>query len=168
MPVHDGVVDTEDEALFAAFVGQRFEQTFAVGSRVDHVVIGGRRIEQAESIVVLGRDHDVTHARVFGDLHPLGRIELHGIELLGQLLVFRDRDVGTVHNPLAEPVDLLAVPAAGWNRIQAPVDKHAEARVAPPLHAGIALGRCFCRRGRNDHRQADEEIKRWGSGVGDS
>jgi len=37
----------------------------------------------------------------------------------------------------------LAVPLAGGDGVEAPVDEHAESGLAPPLHAGVALGGGF-------------------------
>jgi LAO/AO transport system kinase len=42
-----------------------------------------------------------------------------------------------IHSPM--PGNLLAVPGAGGDGVEAPVDEHAEARLAPPGHAGVAL-----------------------------
>ena len=46
-----------------------------------------------------------------------------------------------IHSPM--PGMLLAVPRAGGDGVEAPVDEHAEAGLAPPLHAGVALGGGF-------------------------
>ena len=100
------------EALLAALVGQRFQKVLAVRRGIDDVVGGGLGVEQAETVVVLRRDDDVLHAGGLGDAHPLGRVVLHGVELLGQGLVFGDGDVGGVHDPFA---------AAGWDGLALPL-----------------------------------------------
>src|ERR1700723_1956291 len=46
--------------------------------------------------------------------------------------VVGDGDGGVVHYPLADAGDLLAVPCAGRDGVEAPVDEHAEAGFAPP------------------------------------
>ena len=66
-----------------------------------------------------------------------------GLNCGGEGLVVGDGDGGVVHDPLADAGDLLAVPVAGGDGVEAPVDEHAEAGFAPPLHAGVASGRGF-------------------------
>ena len=63
VPVHDRIVDAELEALFAAFLGQRLEQVTCrtAWRRQRRIRYGG--VEQAESVVVLGGDHDVLARR---------------------------------------------------------------------------------------------------------
>ena len=76
------------------------------------------RVVQREAVVVLGRDHDVLHPRVLGELHPGVGVELHGVELLGELLVLGDRDLRAVHDPLADAAGR-ACPSTrrrGWRR----------------------------------------------------
>jgi len=67
------------------------------------------------------------------------RIEAGGIELGGECLVIGDRNGAAIHDPFADAGDLFAVPRAGGNGVESPVDEHAEARCPPPLHARIAL-----------------------------
>ena len=57
--------------------------------------------------------------------------------------VVGDGDGEVVHDPLADVVGSLAVPLAGGDGVEAPVNEHAEACFAPPLHAGVALGWSF-------------------------
>ncbi len=174
MPVHDRVVDAELQALLAAFVGQRLQQALAVRRSVHHVVVGRLGVEQAEAVVVLGGDDDVLDSGFLGKANPFGRIVLDGIELLGQLLVLGHRDVRAVHDPLADAADGLALPRAGGHGVQAPMDEHAEAGVAPPLHPGIALlGRLpiplgFLRRsqGRGDRQPSQQQNATAGESSG--
>ena len=72
--------------------------------------------------------------------HPFVGVELDRVELLGVRAVFGDGDLAAVHDPLADAGDLLAVVGAGGDGIDAPVDEHAEPGLAPPGHAGVALG----------------------------
>ena len=63
-----------------------------------------------------------------------------GLNSLAYCAVFGHGDLAAVHDPLADAGDLLAVVGAGGDGIDAPVDEHAEAGLAPPFHAGVALG----------------------------
>lgn len=65
------------------------------------------------------------------------------IEPPGQRLVLGDRDIGAVHDPFARRVHRLAVPLAGRHGVHAPMNEHAEPRVAPPLQPSVALGGSF-------------------------
>ena len=62
-----------------------------------------------------------------------------GLNCAGERFVVGDGDGGVVHDPLADAGDLLAVPGAGGDGVEAPVDEHAEAGLAPPRHAGVLL-----------------------------
>src|SRR6266498_2064391 len=96
-----------------------------------------------KSVMMFRGNDDVLHTRIPGDEHPLGSVELNGIELRRKLLVIRAWDVGPFHNPLANSFGSLAVVLAGGNGIQTPVDEHSEACFAPPSHAAIAFGFSF-------------------------
>ncbi len=93
--------------------------------------------------MVLGGDDDVFHAGGFCKGDDVVRGEAGGIELAGEGLVVGDRDGEVVHDPLADVGGALALPFAGGDGIEAPVDEHAEAGVAPPCHAGVAPGGSF-------------------------
>ena len=84
--------------------------------------------------------HQVLHAGVLGELRPSVGVELHRIELPGELLVVRDRDARLVHDPLADAGVALALPFAGRQGVEPPVDEHAEFRLAPPGQARFARG----------------------------
>jgi hypothetical protein len=71
------------------------------------------------------------------------RVEAGGIEFGREGFVVGDGDGGGVHDPLADAGDLFAVPCAGGDGVEAPVDEHAEAGGTPPIHAGVALERGF-------------------------
>ena len=93
--------------------------------------------------------------------HCVG-VELHGIELLGELRVVGHGNLAAVHDPLADAADLLAVPGAGGHGVEAPVDEHAEPRLAPPGHPLVALllgflgKRLFFGPGRTTREGADQ------------
>ena len=92
--------------------------------------------EHAEAVVVLGGDDDVFHAGVLGQAHPLLGVELHRVELAGELLVLRDGHLGLLEEPFA--VVGLALPLAGGHGIDAPVNEQPEAGLAEPGHALVA------------------------------
>ena len=90
--------------------------------------------------MVLGGDDDVLHTGGFGEGYDVVGAEGGGVEFWGEGFVVGDGDGGGVHDPLADAGDLFAVPSAGGDGVKTPVDEHAEAGLAPPLHAGVALG----------------------------
>ena len=66
-------------------------------------------------------------------------LNLTGLKLLGVGLVLGHGDLGVVHDPFAQAGDFLAVILAGGHGVEAPMDEHAEARLAPPGHPRVAL-----------------------------
>src|SRR5579859_594364 len=85
----------------------------------------------AEALMVLAGHHHVLHAGLFSELGPIAcRIRLR-LELLSQLLVFRNRDALHFHGPLV----------AAEHAIKAPVDEHAELGLTPPLDSLLMIGR---------------------------
>ena len=93
--------------------------------------------------MVFGGDDDVLHAGGLGQGYNVVRAESGGVETGGEGFVFGDGDGGVIHDPFADAGDLLAVPRPGGNGVEAPVDEHAEARLSPPPHANVLLGRTF-------------------------
>src|SRR6516162_3342181 len=72
----------------------------------------------------MARGHDdVAHSRLLGERDPLGSVELHWIELRGELLVLRAGKVLCVHHPLA----------VAEQAVDSPVNEHAEAGLLEPL-----------------------------------
>ena len=47
-------------------------------------------------------------------------------------------DLGAIHDPFADAFHRLAFPFTGGNRVEAPVNEHAEARFAPPCQPFLA------------------------------
>src|SRR4030095_1105598 len=92
---------------------------------------------------MLGSDDDVFHSRIFCDSYPVSGIELCGIELWCELLIFDSRDVGPFHEPLADSGGALSFIFTRRDCIESPMNKHSKARLAPPLHAFITLRLCF-------------------------
>ena len=152
------IVESQLDALLLAGRGQFLERIAMEGRGVDDVVRAGLGVEHGEAVVVLRGDDDVLHAGVLGDRHPLVGVELHRVELLGVAGVFGHGDLAVVHDPLADAADLLAVVGAGGHAVEAPVDEHAEAGLAPPLHAGVALGLGLGGRRRRSRRFARGEL----------
>src|SRR5215470_10195091 len=88
---------------------------------------------------MLGSDHHVFHARVFGDTHPLTRVKPHGIKLRRKLFVVGARNVGPFHDPLADAVGTESFVLTRRNRVESPVNEHTEARLTPPTHPLVAF-----------------------------
>ena len=88
--------------------------------------------------MVLGGDDNIAHAGPFGNVYPGGGIKLAGVEPGCQFFVLRQRDLQLIHDPLTNFDGAAAIPFAGGQGVESPVDKHAEARVAPPGHARLA------------------------------
>jgi hypothetical protein len=129
-----GMIKAELHALPGAGLGELLERVAAEGRGVDNIVGVGLRVKHREAVVVLGSDHDVAHAGLFGQGHPGFGIELHRIEVFGQGFVLGHRNFGVEHDPLADAGDALALPFAGRQGVQAPVDEQSEAGIAPPGH----------------------------------
>ena len=134
------VVEAEADAALRAGVGELLEHVALERRGVDDVVGAGLRLEHREAVVMLRGDHDVFHARVLRELHPRVGVELHRVELRRELLVLAHGDLRAVHDPLAEAERALALPFAGWNRVEAPVDEEAVLGVAEPLEAFLLGG----------------------------
>ena len=97
------VVEAEPDAAARARVSELLQDVALERRRVDDVVRARLRLEQREAVVMLRRDHDVLHARVLRELHPLVGVELDRVELRGELLVLASpapRDAE--HHPFAE------------------------------------------------------------------
>ncbi len=143
VPVHDGMVEAEGNSGILACVGQFLHRIPLERSGLHDRVVAHFRVEHAESVVVLARDDDVFHAGVPGYGHPLLRVELYRVELSRQLLIIRHRDVGVVHDPLADPGGFLPVPFTRRDGIQSPMNEHSKSSLSKPLHASVVLGGCF-------------------------
>ena len=131
--------------MFAALFGELFERVAPLeGSGGDDVEGIGLGVEHGEAVVVLGGDDDVLHAGgCWRESDDVVRAEAGGVELGSEGLVVGYGDRGVVHDPLADAGDLFAVPGSGGDGVETPVDEHAEAGFAEPLHAGVALSRGF-------------------------
>ena len=114
------------------------------GGGSDDVEGIGLGIEHGKAVVVLGGNNDVFLASGFGERDDVMRIEASGVEFRRKSFIVGYRDGGAVHDPLADTGDLFAVPGSCGDRVEPPVDEHAETGRPPPLHTCIALGWCFC------------------------
>ena len=92
------------------------------------------------------------------------------VELRRELRVLGCRDAGAVHDPLADARVRLALPLAGRDRVEAPVDEEPELRFAEPgeasLPGGIAVdrGSLPAERAGNGHgeeRRGNEHETAW-------
>jgi hypothetical protein len=137
------VVEAELHALLATLFGELAQGVALVGSGGDDVEGVDLGVEHGEAVVVLGGDDDVLHAGGFGEGDDVVRGEAGGVELRGEGFVVGDGDGEVVHDPLTDVVAALSLPLSGGDGVEAPVDEHSEAGVAPPLHAGVALGGSF-------------------------
>ena len=151
-----GIVEAEFQALRPRGLGQRGDQILFPRSGIGDIPVAGARGEQGETVVMFRGDHHVAHAGFLGQGGPCRGIIFHRIEILGIGLVAVHRDFAVEHDPLADAADLFAVVGSGGHRIDAPMDEHAELRLAPPSHAGIALGRGFIGIGISLHGRAME------------
>ena len=137
------VVEAKFDALLFALDGELAEGIAFEGGSGDDVEGISFRVEHGEAVVMLGGDDDVLHPGRFGESDDIVRAEGGGIESGGEGFVVGDRDRGVVHDPLADAGDLVAVPGPGGDGVEAPMDEHAEAGLAPPCHAGVTLSRGF-------------------------
>ena len=126
------VVEAELDPRCGARLRQLRQRVAAERRRIDDVVRAARRPEDREPVVVLGGDDQVAHPRLHRQLHPGAGVEAHRVEALGERGVPLARDALAKHDPLADSRHLLALPDAGGDGVQAPVDEHPEARLAPP------------------------------------
>ena len=104
------VVEAEPDAVPGAGLGQLLERVALERRGIHDVVLADLGAIHREAVVVLAGDDDVFHPGVLGQLHPFLGVELHRIELCGKLLVFLHRNLGAVHDPLADAGDRLALP----------------------------------------------------------
>ena len=143
-PVDDREVEGELDAELVALGGQLLHRVFAVVGLLDDVVVGRLRVPHGEAVVVLGRDHQVGHARVVDRLADGCGIEVGGeVFGLGQVVVggnvFPGLDLLGVTHALAVSVVVAAV-----DGVDAEVHEHAVLELLPVGDfGGVAEGdRC--------------------------
>jgi len=88
--------------------------------------------------MMLGRNYNIFHAGIFCHAHPFIRVKLYGVKLPGHFLIIGNRNFINVHDPFRAAFLLyMAVINPGKPGVNAPMDKHAKPRLAPPMHALI-------------------------------
>ena len=139
MPVAHGVVDPEPESLFPAFAAEFGDHIALERGPLDDVVVRQLRIPHAESVVMLGRDDQVFHPRVF--CHPDdGRgVKAGGVERGCDLLVLHVWNPARMLDPFGISADPPALVSTSQNRVGSPVNEHPEPSVAEPGHSGRSL-----------------------------
>ena len=143
-PVDDREVEGKLDAELVALGGQLLHRVLAVVGLLDDVVVGRLRVPHGEAVVVLGRDHQVGHARVVDRLADGRGVEVGGEVLgLGQVVVGGDvlpgLDLLGVAHALA-----VAVVVAAVDGVDAEVHEHAVLELLPVGDfGGVAEGdRC--------------------------
>ena len=91
---------------------------------------------------MLGGDHDILHAGVLRRKHPCVGAEAGRVEPRGQRGVFLQGHPFVNHEMLIALCGM-ALPFASGHGIKSPMNKHPEARLAPPRHPRVALGGSF-------------------------
>ena len=124
VPVQQRVVEADLQTLGPERLDPRPDQV-PPGRRAGRLVIGQRRVPEAETFVMLGGQDRVAHARLPGQPGPSARVIQVGIEVLEVALVGRIVQALTLLHPLV---------AAG-DGIEPPVNEQAEPCLAHPLQA---------------------------------
>ena len=143
-PVDDREVEGELDAELVALGGQLLHRVFAVVGLLDDVVVGRLRVPHGEAIMVLGRNHQVLHARVVDRL-----TDRRGIEVGGQVLGLQQVVLG---GDVLPGLDLLGVAhtlsvtvvIAAVDGVHAEVHEHAVLEFLPlgDLGGGAQWDRC--------------------------
>ena len=130
-PVDDREVEGELDSELVALSRQLLHGILAVVGLLDDVVVGRGRVPHGEAVVMLGRDHQVGHARVVDRLADGRGVEVGGQVLgLGQVVVGGDvlpgLDLLGVAHPLA-----MAVVVSAVDGVDAKVHEHAVLEALP-------------------------------------
>ena len=138
MPVHNGMVEAEADAVPQAGLLEGLQEVLPPGRR-GHVMVGDLGVPEAEAVVVLGGDDQVVHPGLLGGLHPGVGVELHRVEAVAGRQVAREGQLvaGRLDDPLPGAAHPLAVHVPRPLAVEAPVDEHAEAGVVEPAHPGL-------------------------------
>ena len=123
VPVHHRVVELQRNPAPGAGPRHLPDDVLPVWS-VPNVKIGLSARPQAESVVVLDGQHQILHARLFGEVEPPFRVETARMEFGGQLLILFGRNAVALLLLFVQPV----------NRVQPPVEKKSQ----PPLEKPVA------------------------------
>ena len=139
-----GIVETKAQIAALAGPGELLKHVAVERRGVDDVVGADLGREEREAVVMFRGDDQVLHAGVLGEPHPGVGVELHRVEPRGELLVFTHGDLCPVHDPFANAGHGPALPLAGGNGVEAPVNEEAELGLMKPgqaLRAGGVGGR---------------------------
>ena len=137
-----GVIDAELDAVLIAG-GVEFSQGIATESAcLGDIVVVDFRVEHRHAVMVHRSNDDIAHASVLRGANPLVGIEGSRIERLHDLFkVGVAFDFCYALDVLGVALDLLASPFACQRGVDAPVDEHAKAGLAPPGQAvGFFIG----------------------------
>jgi len=130
VPVEQRVVEADPQALLAEGLDHGGQEVLAPRG-LGGLVVGVRRVPQAEALVVLGGDHEVLHAGVLRRPGPgLGIVEVR-VEVVEVLLVILVLGALVVLDPLV----------ARGQGVEPPVDEHPEPILDEP--PGVAALGCL-------------------------
>ena len=134
------VVETKFEAVESAGVAQLYHRIAGKRRGLDDGGVAHLRVEHGEAVVVFGGDDKVAHAGLLREADPGIGVEVDGVKGAGDLtVIYRDWDLGHSLDMFAVAAVGFALPGAAERRVDAPVDEHAEAGLAPPTETGVAL-----------------------------
>jgi len=100
------IVEPQAKSVLGAGPGQFLHRITPKRSCVHNIELTHLRLVHGKPVVVLGRNHDILHARILGQSGDLIGIEHGGIKFSRQGHIFVNRDIGhtPVHNPLTDAV----------------------------------------------------------------
>jgi hypothetical protein len=87
--------------MLSASLCKHLQDIFPISSTVHDIPFCLLRVPHAKAIVMLGRKRDVRHSGFFCHQNPLIRVEIYGVEMGWELLVFLEGYPIIVENPLA-------------------------------------------------------------------
>ncbi len=128
VPVDEGVIEPDAYALGPERVHRHPDEVLPVGG-LRGLVIGVFGIKKAEALVVLRGHDEVFHPGLFRVPRPFLRVVQVGVEEVEIFLILFVRYALVVSDPFV----------TGGERVEAPVDEHAEPRLGPPLHPRLTL-----------------------------
>ena len=125
MPVQTvGIVEAHLHPVPGAGLRQ-LPDKIPVAGGVHAVVVGVLGLKEAKSVVVLGGEDQIAKTRPGEGGHQLVRVEVHGIELPGQLGVFLVGNAEEGLDPLPDVVHLPPLPDSPGNGVKPPMKEGA-------------------------------------------
>ena len=128
------VVDAEFDAVFFTCVLEFPERIASERGHLHDIVVGDFRVVHAEPVVMFRREDNIADSRFRRLPDPLVRIEFDRIEFRCEFRVFLIRHPEIGLEPFADRFHDLPVVAPSGERIEAPVNEHAEFPVAKSLN----------------------------------